>query len=192
MLSAPRRRRAVADAADIPQQVSRNPLGSLSTTARSDLADLPFSLPPSSSPKPALLERAATCSWSGGRAPSFEAGSSARAQADPAVHSAAASPLSPLVSPILDIRAFLVSLHPSLESLTSHLVDAGFDSVASLTWLALLEPPILKITLDVVRVEASRRAGAQRRRGERVCPLSVIQLKLLERRLGEEGEALRS
>ncbi|BGP38247.1 hypothetical protein JCM10449v2_002176 [Rhodotorula kratochvilovae] len=87
------------------------------------------------------------------------------------------------------VSAFLRSLHPSLEPLTMYLVTAGFDSPAALTSLVLLDPPILDLTLDLVRLAAeSPRACPAGTSG----PLSAIQLKMLARLLKEAGEEARA
>ncbi|BGP46349.1 hypothetical protein JCM10450v2_002191 [Rhodotorula kratochvilovae] len=115
--------------------------------------------------------------------------------APPAVRSASCKPAapptqpsaSPAPSPATTIPAFLSSLHPSLPALAPHLVSSGFNSPAALVSLTLLEPAILDLTLDLVRLAA---AEPKTRPPGAVGPVSVIQLKLLARLLKEAREAM--
>ncbi|BGP46347.1 hypothetical protein JCM10450v2_002189 [Rhodotorula kratochvilovae] len=113
---------------------------------------------------------------------------SARTNAAPHVASASPAPSAP-ATPSTTVSAFLRGLHPSLEPLAPHLLAAGFDSPSALASLVLLDPPILDLTLDLVRLAAeSPRARPTGTRGA----VSVIQLKLLARLLKEAGEEARA
>ncbi|BGO97986.1 hypothetical protein JCM10021v2_001644 [Rhodotorula toruloides] len=85
--------------------------------------------------------------------------------------SLSAHPVSPAPSslvplPTVDVSAFLFALHPSLETLTPHLVASGFTTVDSLASLALLDPAILNNVLDLVQGDESE--GQSPRAGFRV------------------------
>lgn len=154
---------------------------------------MPFSLALLSSPRRPDIQGRIAGIDAVERAPKLETSSPRPAPAAaPPRPSTPPPPVPAPASPYLAVAAFLAGLHPSLVPLAPHLVAAGFDSVDALASLVALERPILELTLDLIRIEASRRATVQRLSGERVVPLSVIQLKLLGRRLGEEGEAMRA
>ncbi|GAA6054188.1 hypothetical protein JCM3770_002823 [Rhodotorula araucariae] len=95
----------------------------------------------------------------------------------------------PSSAPSNPVPAFLVGLHPSLGPLAPHLVAAGFDSPSALASIALLEPTILDLTLDLIRLGAESLKA--RPRGASGF-ISVIQLKLLARLLKEMGEEARA
>ncbi|GAA5933175.1 hypothetical protein JCM3775_002554 [Rhodotorula graminis] len=164
------------------------PVGSLPTLGPLELPTSPSFLPAESSQRTSRAAHAALSVVVEAGPPKLEASSPVRA-AGPPRHSPP-PPLPTLPSPADDVASFLVALHPSLVSLTPHLIAAGFDSVDALSSLVLLEPPILALTLDLIRVEAGRRAKEQRASGAHVDPVSIIQLKLLARRLGDEGKAM--
>lgn len=85
---------------------------------------------------------------------------------------------------------FLLGLHPSLAPLVPHLFGAGFDA-GLLSALAALEPPILDLALDHVRLQ--HLAGAAAAPDDAPLePVSVIQLKLSARTLREQCTAFRS
>ncbi|GAA5904894.1 hypothetical protein JCM8208_007213 [Rhodotorula glutinis] len=175
----------------LPTPTLASPLASLSTTAPLELPILPFSLALLSSPRRPDIQGRIAGIDAVERAPKLETSSPRPAPAAaPPRPSTPPPPVPAPASPYLAVAAFLAGLQPSLVPLAPHLVAAGFDSVDALASLVALERPILELTLDLIRVEASRRAT--RLSGERVVPLSVIQLKLLGRRLGEEGEAMRA
>ncbi|GAA5851261.1 hypothetical protein JCM9279_007502 [Rhodotorula babjevae] len=76
---------------------------------------------------------------------------------------------------------FLAALNPALVPLAPHLAAAGLDSVDALAKLVLLEPAMLALVLDEVRLRAPAES-----------PVSVVQLRLLGRRLEEARRALRA
>lgn len=88
--------------------------------------------------------------------------------------------------PTNDISAFLRGLHPSLESLAPHFVEAGLTTIDSFASLTLVHPAIIDNTLDVIRSRAE--AAASQSRDAPHAP-SIIQLRLLARLLKEGGGA---
>ncbi|KPV76132.1 uncharacterized protein RHOBADRAFT_53115 [Rhodotorula graminis WP1] len=177
-----------SSAARVSTSAFVQPVGSLPTLGPLELPTSPSFLPAESSQRTSRAAHAALSVVVEAGPPKLEASSPVRA-AGPPRHSPP-PPLPTLPSPADDVASFLVALHPSLVSLTPHLIAAGFDSVDALSSLVLLEPPILALTLDLIRVEAGRRAKEQRASGAHVDPVSIIQLKLLARRLGDEGKAM--
>jgi hypothetical protein len=73
------------------------------------------------------------------------------------------------------LNSFLKALHPSLASLTPHLIAAGIDCSDSLILLCSLESEILEKSLKAIQTKA-------RARNE---PLSIVHLKLLKKLIGE-------
>ncbi|BGO89883.1 uncharacterized protein RHTO_03283 [Rhodotorula toruloides NP11] len=85
-----------------------------------------------------------------------------------------------------DISAFLAGLHPSLEPLAPHFVEAGLTTIDSLASLTLVHPALIDNTLDFIR---SRAVAAALQARDAPPPPSVIQLRLLARLLKEGGGA---
>jgi len=73
------------------------------------------------------------------------------------------------------LNSFLKALHPSLASLTPHLIAAGIDTSDSLTLLCSLDRTTLDKSLKVIQARAQ--ASNQ--------PLSIIHLKLFKKRVEE-------
>jgi len=83
--------------------------------------------------------------------------------------------MSPLTDFHPQLNSFLKALHPSLVSLTSHLIAAGINCSDSLTLLCSLDRTTLDKSLKAIQT------GAQARNQS----ISIIHLKLLKKLIGE-------